>query len=335
MTEQKKEWIRLAVRYAILFFLAGTLFLVMALTVFSLRNESAGTWTMPNVSGSYFTDVHNELSRMNLRIEIDKEYFPDRPQGIILTQSVLPGETVHSRDKVVLTVNAYRAILDVPDFKGAPFATASSTLQRVTKDDQVYALQTGVVSFVYDETLPDGTVIDQFPPGGARVAPGASVDFLVASRKDEVKKAFQDRQSLPVEQLKGARIDAVSGYLMRTGLDYRIVKIEDTQDEAQNGVVSEVVRKDNHVELTVKHRKPSERFLEGYERLTKNIGPAQNCEAALIDPKNQEDRHVFWKSPGLTEELNLVFFRMGERRLEVQCGGDVVFKKKFTPDYPG
>lgn len=335
MTEQKKEWIKLAVRYALLFFLAGALFLVMALTVFSLRNESTGVWTMPNVSGSYYTDVHNELARMNLRIELDREYFPDRPEGIILTQSIMPGETVHSRDKLLLTVNAYRAILDMPDFKGAPFATVLSSLKQMTFEDQVFSLRPGVVTYVYDESMPDGTVMEQFPPGGSKVLPDSTVDLLVSSKKDEVKKVFESKTSLPISELKNVRIDVVSGYFMKAGVDYQIVSVEPTKDDSKSGQVTDITFTNNRYELKVLYREPSERFNEGFESISKDIGPAQNCEASLVNPNDEEDRRLVWKSPGVVEELKLVFFRIGERRLEVSCGGDVVYKKKFTPEYPG
>lgn len=335
MTEQKKEWIRLAVRYAVLFFLAGALFLVMALTVFSLRNESTGVWTMPNLSGSYYTDVHNELARMNLRVELDREYFPDRPQGVILTQSILPGETVRSRDKLILKVNGYRAILDMPDYRGAPFATVLSSLKQMAYEDYVFSLRPGVVTYVYDENLPDGTVIEQFPPGGARVLPESSVDFLVSSKKAEVRRVFQNRKQLPVSELKNVRIDVVSGYLMKAGVDYQIVAVEPTRDETKNGQVSDIVFRNNRYELKVRYREPSDRFHEGFESITADVGPAQNCEAALVNPENQEDRRLVWTSPGVVEELKLVFFRIGKRRLEISCGGEMVYSKTFTPEYPG
>jgi beta-lactam-binding protein with PASTA domain len=335
MTEQKKEWIRLAVRYTLLFTLAAALFLVMALTVFSLRNESTGVWTMPDVSGSYYTDVHNELSRMNLRIELQREYFPDRPEGIILTQSIMPGEIVHSRDKLVLTINAYRAILEMPDFRGTPLSAVLSSLKQITHEDQVYSLREGVVTFVYDESMPDGTVIEQFPPGGSRVLPGSTVDLLVSSKKEELKKVFENRTTLPVSELKNVRIDVVSGYFIKAGVDYQIVAVEPTRDASKSGEVTDIAFRNNRYELKVLYRKPSERFYEGFESISKEIGPVQNCEAALINPEDEEDRRLIWKSAGVVQELKLVFFRVGERRLEVSCGGEVVYRKKFTPEYPG
>lgn len=332
MTESKKESIKLIVRYGLLFVIAAALFLLMALTVFALRTESAGVWTMPNVSGSYYIDVHNELSRMNLRVEIDREYFPDRPQGIILTQSVLPGEVVRGRDKLVLTVNSYKAILDVPDFKGTPLTAALSSIKQMVQEDQVFSLQPGIVSYVYDESMADGTVIDQFPPANARAMPDSTIDFLVSSRKDEVKRAFANRSSINVEQLKNVRIDVVSSLFMKAGVDYQIVKINETNDEAKSGQVSNIEYKNNQFELTVDYRKPTKRFFEGFESITKDIGPSQNCEAVLM---NDGDERLIWKSSGMVEELKLVFFRVGERQLQVRCGGDIVYKKNLRPDFPG
>ena len=332
MTETRKELFKLIVRYGLLFVIAAALFLLMALTVFALRTESAGVWTMPNVSGSYYSDVHNELSRMNLRVEIDREYFPDRPQGIVLTQSVLPGEVVRGRDKLVLTVNSYKAILEIADFKGTPLTAALSSIKQMVHEDQVFSLQPGIVSYVYDESVADGTVIDQFPPANARVMPDSTIDFLVSSRKDEVKRAFMNRSSMNVEQLKNVRIDVISSLFMKAGVDYQIVKINETNDEDKSGRVSNIEFKNNQYELTVEYRKPSTRFFEGFESISKDIGPSQNCEAALI---SEGDKRLVWKSSAMVEELKLVFFRVGERQLEVRCGGEVVYKKNLRPEIQG
>jgi Uncharacterized protein conserved in bacteria len=115
MNQQRIEKLKeIFKKHFIPYFIFFTIFVVFAYIILVLRLFSVETNIMPDITGKYFINVYNDLKKYNLNIEIRKIYIEEKPEGVILQQSILPGETIRPKNRLVLIVNSYEPFLTMP-----------------------------------------------------------------------------------------------------------------------------------------------------------------------------------------------------------------------------
>ncbi|MCR9144536.1 MAG: PASTA domain-containing protein [bacterium] len=331
-------------RFVFYFVLTLALFFGAAVIIFVLRGSSTETNAMPDVTGKYYVDVHEDLNgRLQLRVRLEKRAFNDRAAGLVLYQSIAPGSLVQPREKIELIVNQPDPLLKMPDLMRTSIQNAKSSIARLAGDERVYALTLGAVSEIETDEAPAGTVLAQFPPAGESVSPGEAVYLLVARQAREVPLAVvtAEEQSRWV----GQNVTILTEYLSRRNIDYRLGDIQAPPSRAQNGQVYGVqpaVPSGEPFRLDVYFDPPEERYGSGYEMLEVDLDEAGSCRGeiqALSETDAGElppPRSVFaTKTHAEDETVSVILYRRGENRVRFSCGDEVVYERTFRPEFPG
>lgn len=314
--------------------MAAAAFVLITVTIFLVRSEDPGSFALQDYRGQYYINVHNDLHRRRLRVQIEKRNFPDRPEGIILDQDVAPGTIVSPKQKLILVVNQHQPLLTVPDLVGTGRAGISAALQRIVIGDQVYSLSMGSIARVFDDGVPDGTILAQSPLPGQKVDPDFPVDFLVATSNE-----YGGKRVSP-EELKNMPVDLAYEFMLRTGATFRIkeVKLPETPD--QQGRVAEARRiSADEFELDVYFQEPSAAFASGYEMeevaIPEEYREKETCSLYHYPETDPQSRKAIFRQKQSSDKATVVFFRRNTEVLELRCGSTVVSRKTLSPDFSG
>ncbi|MCB1164932.1 MAG: PASTA domain-containing protein [Leptospiraceae bacterium] len=315
-------------------FVAAAVFVVIAVMVLLIRSEDPDSFALQDYRGQYYINVHNDLERRRLRVKLEKRNFPDRPEGIILDQDVRPGTIVEPRQNIRFVVNQHQPLLQVPDLVGTGKAGIAAALERIVVGDQVYSLRPGTIAYVFDDGVPEGTILAQSPLAGEKVDPGFPVDFLVST-----SVPYRGKTVNPAE-LKDMPIDLAYELLLRTGATFEIEKILSPERPSQQGRVASVKPLGgDRFSLQVYYQKPSASFASGYEQAEVEI-PEQYRDKEMCSlyhyPENDpQSRKAIFRQKLSSEKETVVFFRRKTEILELRCGATVVSRQTLSPDFSG
>ncbi|MEQ9364880.1 MAG: PASTA domain-containing protein [Leptospirales bacterium] len=334
-------------RFVFYFVLTLALFFGAAVIIFVLRGSSTETNAMPDVTGKYYVDVHEDLNgRLQLRVRLKKRAFNDRAAGLVLYQSIPPGSLVQPREKIELIVNQPDPLLKMPDLMRTSIQNAKASISRLAGDERVYGLTLGAVSEIETDEAPAGTVLAQFPLAGESVTPGETVYLLVA-REARIIPAAQAAAPAMSEQdeWSGQNITILSDLLSRRKIDYRLGEIKAPPSAAENGRVFAVrpaATAGQPITLDVYLDRPEERYGSGYELLEVDLDEPGSCRGEvqpLIQTATGElppPRSVFATDQhGDDETVSVILYRRGENRVRFVCGDEVVYERTLSPEYPG
>ena len=125
--------------------------------------------SVPDVTGESLEAATNRLEEYDLALTTLEEYSDTTPQGNIIAQAPVAGETLYRGDTVTLTVSLGPELVEVPDVFGLQEGEATQILE-----DAGF-----VVS--YDRFLGGyfGTVRAQTPAAGQMLQPGSTVTITV------------------------------------------------------------------------------------------------------------------------------------------------------------
>lgn len=319
--------------------LALGIFFSAAFLVFMLRSSGASEFPMPDLVGKYYIDVHNDLSRNQLRIVIQKKAFPDRAAGVILAQSIVPGASVSVREKVYITVNQPEPMLQMPDLVGVPLDTAKSRLASMPSEEDVYSLQLAAISYVPMANVPANTVIAQFPAAKENVAPMERAYLLVSSvegakpdAKPEAGKPVAPQTS-NMESPVGQNIAIAAEMFARRNIEYRIRSISSPASYYDSGIIKGYENQNGVYLLDVYYKKPGERYQNGLEKIDVELDEPGICKGELISGDTSKPFFVTGdRKSAEDKETPLVFYRKGEVQVKITCGDSTVYKKRFHPE---
>lgn len=330
------------------------IFFGAAVVIFILRGSSTETNAMPDVTGKYYVDVHEDLNgRLQLRVRLKKRAFNDRAAGLVLYQSTAPGSLVQPREKIELIVNQPDPLLKMPDLMRASIQNARSSISRLAGDERVYALTMAAVSEIETDEAPAGTVLAQFPPAGQSVTPGESVYLLVAKEARQVPVAAAGRQTAPISPEEangwaGQNVTILGEYLSRRGIDYRLGEIQPPPSAAENGQVFSVAGPEAAgsggapLQLNVYLDRPDERYGSGYELIEVDLDEPGSCRGEVQNLARTETgelplpRRIFaTEAHGDDETVSVILYRTGENEVRFFCGEALVYERTLRPEYPG
>ncbi len=311
-------------------------FFFLAVIVFSIRTREKEKVIMPDVTGKYYIDAHNDLSKARLRINITKMRLEDLPPGMVVHQSIQPGSTFHPGDSLELTVNQPEPLVRMPDLVGSSLQASETVLSRINYDDEVYNLEIGAVTHIPIDGVPPDTVLAQFPPVGEMITVQDKVFVLVSARVSKVRQP-----EVSVESLKGQNIAILNEYFIRNGDQYKIVEVKEPESPNQNGHVANIKKVgDKSYSVSVYLNKPRVRYRSGFELLEiemegKGVCKVSETHEPLFGDANEESqtRDIYrLKHDGSDAPVRVVYFRRGVSHVKAECGEEQVFNKDISPD---
>jgi eukaryotic-like serine/threonine-protein kinase len=130
------------------------------------------TYSVPLVNGLTVTQAEQQIAAHDLRSTVVDQASNTVQKGLVINSNPAQGNNVSANTLVTLFVSTGEAPVAVPDVEGKQENAAQTTLQ--TAGFQV-SVQTDATS-----TEPSGTVVNQSPVGGTKVAPGSKVTIFVS-----------------------------------------------------------------------------------------------------------------------------------------------------------
>jgi len=140
--------------------------------------------TMPDLKGISLRDAEIKLTEKDLQ---KGDIYPRPstlyPQGVVIDQSIAPGQIINKGTAVNLTVSSSREVIEVqvPNVINITLRTAREI---ITKN----GLKVGTVSFVPNKEYLPNTVLFQFPSAGTMALFGDSVSLVIS--KIDTSKSF-------------------------------------------------------------------------------------------------------------------------------------------------
>ena len=154
---------------------------VVGVTVSTLSH----TFSMPNLIGMNINNCTDILDELGVRYTIAYEFSDSVGSDCVISQSVAPYTKTAATQPLSLIVSRgaeeppSQRFTEVADFKGQPYE------ETVTRAAQSHT-PVEVTGRVYDDTLPEGTVVEQYPPAGETPAPDEPVKLVVTTAAETV-----------------------------------------------------------------------------------------------------------------------------------------------------
>lgn len=164
--------------------------------------------TVPNLKQMTVADARSQAAGMGLLLDVDNRYYSaDVAAGHILSESPAPGTVVRREWHVRVAESLGPQKVEVPDTVGKDERVASIELRRV-------GLDVGTRAHLPMSGVPEGTVIAQDPPAGARGIESPSVSLLIAAASNDAN----DKMVMP--SLVGLPVTAAQAQLQKAGLQF-------------------------------------------------------------------------------------------------------------------
>ncbi len=356
-----KSWIESPIKRKLLVLaiqlgLCTAIFFVVAILIFSIRGREEQAFVMPSLLHKSFLNVYDQLQSLDLRVKISRREYKHLPTGLILSQSLSPGEIVHRYDSLHLIINQPHPFLHMPNLLQANLNTARSLLKRIPANGRVYALKIGSISKIYSNDYTHNTIIAQFPLAGELVDLEQSVYFLVAVRSKNTQFPPQEKgkQTKIVEPSQGSRIVdlptrrrligqnivVATQYFHYRKIDYRIRHLRSPAFPDQLGQVFKITRSRKGVYLLDVYYQPLEKEYpnSSYEKITIELDESGLCVVKNIPIGKDKQREYHEQNIFITqkhdknEEINILFYRQGAVRIEAWCGDEMVYDRELYPD---
>jgi eukaryotic-like serine/threonine-protein kinase len=137
-----------------------------------LLSSGGKTYSVPLVNNQPVATAQRWISAQHLRSTVVEQASSSVQKGLVISSNPPQGNNVAANTLVTLYVSTGAAPVAVPDVEGKQENVAQTTLQNGGFQVKV---QTDATS-----TEPSGTVVNQSPVGGTKVAPGSTVTIFVS-----------------------------------------------------------------------------------------------------------------------------------------------------------
>lgn len=314
-----------------LLFFSGALFLffVSAFFVVVVRTKGNSKLVMPDLVGQNYVDVHNELSRLRLKVKLESKRFADRNDGEILYQSISPGKRINAGSKVYITVNIGTDRVIIPDLKGQQLVSAKALLESVSTGDTYTKLEIGGITFVpAKEGQSPETIIDQIPEPNKHTTNKEKIFLLVTEPKEGNKSSLN---------LEGIPFPIVAFALDRMKKNFKITELKSTKVPWENGIVSKATPNGEGYDLQVNFFEWKENPYQSYEKLKLKVSNSGIYKGKIVylDSPNPVEKEIFSNREIKSgEEQDFLIYRTGNVRLDlVTENGNIEKSYKFKTNF--
>lgn len=152
--------------------------------------------TMIDVVGMEEAEATKALDEAGIAYEIEREYSDKFEEGLVVSQSILEGQTVDEDEKVKIVISKGIEEADVPDVVGKTPDEARTLLTAagfVVEEDEEY-----------DDEVEAGKIISQTPSGETKAAKGSTVTIVVSKGKEVKVATVPDLKKKTVTEAESA-----------------------------------------------------------------------------------------------------------------------------------
>ncbi|MDD6038788.1 MAG: Stk1 family PASTA domain-containing Ser/Thr kinase [bacterium] len=146
--------------------------------------------TVPKVEGLKDTAAIGMLQDAGLDYVREYESSDTVAEGTVIRQTPAADSKVAPKTKVTIVVSQGKEAVTVPDLK-------NKTQEDAQKELEALGLAVGTVNSDYDDTIPEGSVIDQSEIAGKTVYSGTRIDLVISLGPKEVLYYFKANIKLP------------------------------------------------------------------------------------------------------------------------------------------
>lgn len=200
----KKRWVFAIIALVLLGLLGGGLLALS--TVFNVKEVQ-----LPNLVGQTEDSAKSQLSSLNLQMVPDRQNSDEQPEGKIIRQDPGAYEMVKEGRTINVTVSLGPTLYDVPDVKGKTLDEAISAIRSSQMAE-------GETTKEYDETVPEGTVIEQNPDPeqNPKMPKGTKIDIIV-SKGPELRQVSVPNVIGQSQQDAQTQLTAASLVMVKSG----------------------------------------------------------------------------------------------------------------------
>lgn len=186
---------------------SGVLFLVVLDAIVMPYIVDVPSVRVPDLQGLAAPAAATRLAGEALELTIgDSLHHETIPAAAVVEQDPSAGQSVKKGRRIVVTVSKGPRYYEVPDVRR--FSLREARLQ--LEENQ---LKSGRILYRSSETLPEGAVVEQVPPPGARLARGSAVDLQVSNGSPTALKRVPNLIGLSIEAVD----DTLRKYELRIG----------------------------------------------------------------------------------------------------------------------
>ncbi|NCN09189.1 MAG: PASTA domain-containing protein [Leptospira sp.] len=321
----------LELRGYVLFITLGlVVFFLGAFLVILVRTKNPHETTMPNLVGKNYTNVHNELLRLRLKVNLEEIRIPEKNEGEIISQSVSPGKSIEAGSHVYLTVNQGYDRVEIPNLVGQSLTRAKETLEKVLSNEIYVPISIGGITYIEatDDEAND-SVIDQIPEAGKITNSGEKIYLLVTEPKTKKEKTDQSFLNQP--------IPFVIQSLNRQKFPWKIQSFADTKLRSESGLVQSVQKESSLASIIVNRAPKGNSLIGGYEFVEWEVDDDGVYNVFLEDYETEAKTMDLiisqpWKEGQM---MNFAFYRKGDILAKVQTTDKEIDKKfKFKVSIP-
>ncbi len=328
-----------------------SLFLTAGVCIFYLRGNETKSFVVPNFINKNFINVYNEIQRLDLRVKLTHREYQELPSGLIISQSIPPGQIAKPRAYLRLVVNQPKPFLEMPDLYRANIKSAVSSLQRLPANGKVYSLTLLPIRKIRTNQFPHNTIIAQFPPAESLIGVNENV-YLLAAIHDKTKYEQKNDQKISLQKKYlsrdklflwlGQNISIISHYFHLKKIDYRIRRLIPLRKGKKVGQIKRIARtKRKTYLLDVYYQIPEKKYPSDYEHIKIRLdekGPCIIKSSPIYTDKDQEESNSFvfaTQKHTIDEEIDILFYRQNSVRVTAKCGGESIYSKSFHPEKLG
>lgn len=320
MSESKQKIPLLA--YLIFIGTGLVIFFLAAFLVVLVRTKTSSRLVMPDVVGQNYIDVHNELTKLRLKVQLETKRYPDKNDGEILYQSIPAGKVIEAGSKLYLTLNVSVDRIVVPELKGLQLNAAKALLSKVLSGDVYVQMEIGGITYVPStEGIAPETVIDQIPEAGKITNTREKIYLLVTE-----SKAKESSLNFPMENQP---FPFVAFALSERKKNFFIKEIIPLKSPKENGLIQKVEQIGGDYNFTVNYYDFEKKPLQGYEKLVFKPETTTEYTAKLYSEANQEKPlKKLFTNLKITGGISFpfIFYRNGNVKIEIEDATKKILK---------
>jgi beta-lactam-binding protein with PASTA domain len=192
-------------------------------TVHDFLLPPANTVTLPSFVGQALRDVNTEIQRLHLSSTVVERTTSDRyPRGVVISQQPEANAQVRQGRNISFIVSNGIIAQLMPDLR-------YQSMREVTLDLSRVRMQTGTITYVKSDIVPDGHVIDQDPAPLSNISEGDKVNLTVSKG---------GTTSVRVPNFTGMSIDDARAAASKAGIQLGQIVWTPLGDSPPHGVVA-------------------------------------------------------------------------------------------------
>ncbi|MEY3310779.1 MAG: hypothetical protein RL348_97, partial [Bacteroidota bacterium] len=206
--QSRLDWKHVLISSALIVFMLIAILTIVDTFVMPNYVHSVKEVTVPNFVGKSISTAKLLLQHSGLSIAEVREVYSDKiAKGNIISQLPFSGSHVREGRRLYLTVSKGIEKIEVPFLTGKTERDARLQLMSM-------GFQVGDITFVENDEIPRGLVINQFVPPGSKLPYGYSIGFQVSLGNSEII----------VPLLTGYTLDEARGILFDIGLYLHLIE---------------------------------------------------------------------------------------------------------------